>query len=1204
MKTLLDIAYATMGERPAIQLFYKEKSGNGERRTVEEVTDFEPYFYATGDESLPGELKGLGKVVSVEKKRMTYLKEDVDVFRIAVSSPSDVPELRERAKKLPGCFGIFEADIPFVRRYMIDSQLTPMENAEDIGLNIAAFDLEVYNALGEPKAERDPIICLSYADSGGARKVFTYRNLEINEDYLEILENEAAVIKRFVELIKSRGIDIIVSYNADNFDFPYIIERANQLKLPLPLGIDGSDVRMERRGMNMGAKVRGRPHVDMYPVCRGAFNLPRYTLEDVYKGLFGKEKLDIDGMRIHEYWDSKDPKVLKELFDYSLSDVVATLEIANRVLPLQYEMSRIVREPIYEVSRMGSGQKVEQLLIENAFRQNMLVPNKPHEGDVKLREAKSYVGGYVVEPKRGIHDNISLFDFRSLYPSVIISHNIDPATIDCKCCKAGHKAPTGHFFCMDKKGFIPGIIEGLVKKRVAIKKRLRETEDQKEKLVLGVQQEAVKILTNSFYGYLAFARARWYSKECAEATSAFGRQYIHKTVKSANDAGFEVVYGDSLPYDRYIFIKFKNEDIMLVKIGELYDKYKDIDGISTLAMDKNKKVVFKPIKRVIRHEYNGKLLKIITRYGSTIVTPQHSVYSFNDKTKDVYLVDANKLEKGDKLISLTNQEIVVKYKEGHIFDMVDMDIGGYTKELMLYSDKLIVPAQKGECHYCKKEVNLAAHVFAKHPERREKFDKKSLFSWAGGEQGKIRKIPRYWNFDKDLAWLLGFYCAEGSVSDVLTKSGRKCLLSFGGQNRELIKHVKSILDIKTGTSTKIIKNYDSRNKRYMYYYRTQCLPIIALFQYGFGAGKGSEFKKVPWFIFNAEESLRKAFVEGYLDGDGTKKDKRYVTNFIEFSTKSKELAMGLDFLLKTLSHGKNYFGKDIKHVAWKYRKDKPEIQALRLQSAKDSKGNFCLAEIHSMEEMPNEKYVYDLEVDDTHNFVDAEGMILVHNTDSIFITMEETDSEKIKKRSIEFMKGINRELPETMELEFEGFYPRGIFITKKRYALMNEDGEMIVKGLETRRRDWANVAKHTQQKVLYTILHEKNPQKAAHIVKEMVQKIKGGGVEMEDLVINTRLTQSIKSYKNVGPHVMAVMKAKERGIDIKEGDVVPYIITKKGASISDRAVLANLAEKGDYDPDYYINNQVLPAVMRVLEALGYSEQELKGLGKQMSLWDF
>jgi len=81
-------------------------------------------------------------------------------------------------------------------------------------------------------------------------------------------------------------------------------------------------------------------------------------------------------------------------------------------------------------------------------------------------------------------------------------------------------------------------------------------------------------------------------------------------------------------------------------------------------------------------------------------------------------------------------------------------------------------------------------------------------------------------------------------------------------------------------------------------------------------------------------------------------------------------------------------------------------------------------------------------------------------------------------------------------------------------------------------------------------------------------------------------------------------KAQKRGKKVKPGDVIQYIVTKKGSSISDKAEMLAFVGENDYDAEYYVNNQVLPAVMRILEALGYQEEELKGLGRQMTLGGF
>ena len=615
--------------------------------------------------------------------------------------------------------------------------------------------------------------------------------------------------------------------------------------------------------------------------------------------------------------------------------------------------------------------------------------------------------------------------------------------------------------------------------------------------------------------------------------------------------------------------------------------------------------MFKPIRRVIRHDYNGKLVKVRTKYGATIVTPQHSVYSADEKGQHI-LIDAGKLKKGDYLISLTNPEIRDTYKIGHIFDLVELGHGHYGKELMLYSDNLFFPRKQRECPYCKKNTMLSSHVFLKHSERRHSLSKDSLFSWLGGKNAKTRKIPRFWVLDEQLAWLLGYYCAEGSVSDVQTKSGRKCVLSFGNQKKEQIELVKSILDAKTGISTEIIENVDNRTKKKMYYYRIQCMPAVVLFQYAFGCGKGSEHKKVPWFIFSAEEPLRSSFIKGYLDGDeNSAKDQRYSTHFIRFSTKSKELAIGMDFLLKSIKHLNNFRGHEIKHVAWQYRSDKPKIQSLRLQSSKQSRKNYCLAEVRSVEEVENQEHVYDLEVEDVHNFVDAEGMILVHNTDSVFLTLD----GKTKQDAIAFAEAINVELPGLMELEYEGFYPSGIFVSakmgalgaKKKYAMVAESGILKIRGFETVRRNWSLIAKDAQEKLLEIVLKENDTKKALEYVKGIVADLKNKKVPIEQVIIHTQLQKEILDYSSKGPHVAVAQRLKNLGRDVAPGTMIKYVVTQGNDIIRNRAKLPEEVKEGDYDSDYYINNQVIPAVERIFNVLGDKKEDLLEIKEQTKL---
>ena len=1219
----LDANYRVDDGKAVIHLYGRTSDG---RQISVLDSNFEPYFYFIPKDGIniseklekirlenAGDVAFVTKTEAVIKK---FLGKGVFAIKVYANLPSSVPVIRDVIREWEIIESLHEYDIPFVRRYLIDKNIIPLvlhqatgefasqksridvfkaDRIEQISTDtlhnpkVLAFDIETYSHFDLAiDAEKNPIIMLSFYGEN-FKKVFVWKRFKTDIGHIEFVDSESELIEKFKETIDNYKPDILTGYFSDGFDLPYIKTRADKHKIKLDIGLDYSELKVKNTRETTAA-INGITHLDIFKFIKkimgGNLETYSYDLNAVASELLDEKKHDVSLAELPHAWDNENEN-LEKFCEYCLNDSVLTYNLAVKMLPTIIEMVKIVGMPVYDVNRMGFSQLVEWYIMKQAPQFNEIAPNKPDNDDVQQRRLSTYQGAFVYEPKPGFYKDIAVFDFRSLYPTILSSHNIGTDTINCSCCEGTAKVTPGdegekHWFCAKRKGFIPTLIEELITRRMRIKEIIKESNEEKFAF-LDARQNSLKLLANSFYGYLGFFAARWYSIGCARSITAWGRFYIHKVIDKAQKEGFLVLYSDSLPYDRHVFVRLDNEDINLIKVGELYDKYRNKSGMATLSLDKNGKVAFKQIKRVIRHSYKGKLLKMITKYGSTIVTPQHSVYSFDYKTGKICLVDAKKLQKGDKLISLTNPQIGTTYAKGYVFDMAELNFGDYSKELLLYSDSLFFPAVKGNCPYCKKRALLSSHVHQKHPERRQALNKKSLFSLVGGKNAKTRKIPRYWAFDEDLAWLLGYYCAEGSVSDVSTKSGRKCLLSFGSQDKNVIETVKSILDAKTGTSTAIIEDFDKRINKKMHYYRVQCMPIVALFQYGFNCGKSSEFKKVPWFIFTADDALRAAFIKGYLDGDGNaKKDSRYATHFVRFSTKSKELAIGMEFLLKTLKHHNNFQGNEIKHVAWQYRNDKPKIQTLRLQSAKESFGNFCLAEIRSIEEINNEKYVYDLEVDEVHNFVDAEGMILVHNTDSVFLTLDGKSEDEARL----FADSINSELPGLMELEYEGFYPSGIFVSaklgpfgaKKKYALMSREGTLKIKGFETVRRNWSLIAKEVQEKVLEIILRENDTKKALEYAKSVISDLREKKVPVEMVIIRTQLQKEILDYANKGPHVAVAQMLKNKGRTIGPGSIIKYVVTQGSDIIRNRSKLPEDVKEGEYDADYYIHNQVVPAL--------------------------
>ncbi|MCL5100918.1 MAG: DNA polymerase, partial [Candidatus Marsarchaeota archaeon] len=176
-----------------------------------------------------------------------------------------------------------------------------------------------------------------------------------------------------------------------------------------------------------------------------------------------------------------------------------------------------------------------------ANNNNEIVPNKPTETDIRIRESNPIEGAYVKTPEAGVYKNIAVFDFRGLYPSIIIAYNIDPSTM-CNDCTEYHETPINIKFMKNPQGIMPQALRLLTKERAEIKKRAKQNPND---TALAARSQALKILANSFYGYLGYARSRWYTRDCAASVTALGRSHIKHTIEEAEKSGFKVLYSDT-----------------------------------------------------------------------------------------------------------------------------------------------------------------------------------------------------------------------------------------------------------------------------------------------------------------------------------------------------------------------------------------------------------------------------------------------------------------------------------------------------------------------------------------------------------------------------------------------------------------------------------------------------------------------------------
>jgi DNA polymerase elongation subunit (family B) len=598
-----DIAYTVRNGKPIIQLYGRTVEG---KQICVLDENFEPYFYVVGEVDVKA-LEALRQddyqVVRVEKVKKNLNEHPTEALKVFVNIPRGVPALKDLAKELPGVIGVYEYDILYTRRYLIDKGIIPltltkvegkespfqskvpcikaekiMPAGEDtLKPKLLAVDIETYNPENKINMKKHPILMIGLYGEKFSR-VITWKKFETKEKYIEFVSTEAEMLQRFVELVSDYGPDMLVGYFTDGFDLPYIVERAKIHKVKLDLGLDYGQLEITGK-TQLEAKITGIAHIDIFKFIRKviarSLKTDSYSLDAVAKELIGEGKHPVDMNAFFKAWDEGGEQ-LEEYCKYNLQDCALTYKLTEKVLPNLIEFVRIIRLPPYDINRMTFSTFVEWYLMNQASAQNEILLNRPYKRDELSRMSDRIKGAFVYEPKPGFYQKITVFDYRSLYPSIIASHNISKGTLNCDCCKDTPKVTTerGTFwYCAKRKGLFSTVISDLILRRGELKKQLKTSKDP----LLAARSEALKVLANSFYGYMGFAPARYYCIECAESTTAWARHYIHQAIETAQQAGFTVLYSDTDSV--FLLLEKKTKEDALALMEKIN---KDLPGLMEL----------------------------------------------------------------------------------------------------------------------------------------------------------------------------------------------------------------------------------------------------------------------------------------------------------------------------------------------------------------------------------------------------------------------------------------------------------------------------------------------------------------------------------------------------------------------------------------------------------------------------------------------
>ncbi|MEM0379627.1 MAG: DNA-directed DNA polymerase [Candidatus Aenigmatarchaeota archaeon] len=434
---------------------------------------------------------------------------------------------------------------------------------------VVAVDIEVLaEGIYIPDPEKHPVQVIGIYD--GEKYFIIYWGATSNTGIQ--VKNEYELFEKFNEIIKDLDPDVLVGYNSHNFDLNYLYERCKKINFRFSFGWDEKGIILtKKREEDRRYKISGIQHVDLFiflsNIFSGQLKSETLSLDSVAKEIlgYGKEEMDLNMIR-----NALKQKDFSSIVKYNQRDVEITYKLYKHFEPILIELSKITGQSLYETSLSTYGTLIENYLIKKSRELGEIVPNKPKIEEIEERSKKTYTGAFVLEPEPGFYKNIAVFDFRSLYPSIMIAYNISPDTLNCDhdYCKQDsieietNEGKMNVWFCKNRKGYVPTILDEIFRERSELKKKLKQKNlDYTELKILDAKQYALKILLNSMYGYLGFSASRWYCINCAAAITAYGRQFIKKTIEYLEKRGFKIIYGDT---DSIFVILNSKEDLRII----------------------------------------------------------------------------------------------------------------------------------------------------------------------------------------------------------------------------------------------------------------------------------------------------------------------------------------------------------------------------------------------------------------------------------------------------------------------------------------------------------------------------------------------------------------------------------------------------------------------------------------------------------------
>ncbi|XP_016108706.1 DNA polymerase delta catalytic subunit [Sinocyclocheilus grahami] len=485
----------------------------------------------------------------------------------------------QTASKYPGKVSLCQYEVDVAWNHLV-SHPAEEEWQRIAPLRVLSFDIECAGRKGVfPEPEIDPVIQIaSMVQRQGEkepfiRTVFTLQSCaSIVGSQILCFTQEKLLLQSWAEFVRTVDPDIITGYNIQNFDLPYLLNRAATLKVRLfpYLGrvwgsksvLKDSSFQSKQMGRreNKTVNMEGRVQFDLLQVLLRDYKLRSYTLNAVSFHFLQEQKEDVQHSIITDLQNGNE-QTRRRLAVYCLKDAYLPLRLLQKLMcVINYmEMARVTGVPLTYLLSRGQQIKVVSQLLRQAMKQDLVMPV------VKTEGGEDYTGATVIEPEKGYYSvPIATLDFSSLYPSIMMAHNLCYTTLlqKSQVDKLGLapedfiKTPTGDLFVKSsvRKGLLPEILENLLSARKRAKSELKKETDPFKKQVLDGRQLALKISANSVYGFTGAQVGKLPCLEISQSVTGFGRQMIERTkqlvesrytISNGYQADAKVIYGDT-----------------------------------------------------------------------------------------------------------------------------------------------------------------------------------------------------------------------------------------------------------------------------------------------------------------------------------------------------------------------------------------------------------------------------------------------------------------------------------------------------------------------------------------------------------------------------------------------------------------------------------------------------------------------------------